>query len=103
MQIFTEELVVLNNNSIQIVKDQFELVGKKYMGHLAEIITRNKELETAFNNIKTQTELTMEKMKYEHNQSTFEYKLTIEKQEKEIMKLNYENQILTMKLQLQNK
>ena len=53
--------------------------------------------------MKNEHELTMEKMKYEHNQSTFEYKLTIEKQEKEIMKLNYENQILTMKLQLQNK
>jgi len=121
----TEELVVLTNNTIQIVKDQFELAGKKYMGHFAEIITRNKELETALNNIKTQTdfltntiknehelnmnkiktqtELTLEKMNNEHNQLIYEKNLTIEKQEKEIMRLNYENQILSLKLELQNK
>jgi hypothetical protein len=132
----TEELVVLTNNTIQIVKDQFELAGKKYMGHFAEIITRNKELETALNNIKTQTdfltnamkyehelnmnkiktqteltlekmknenELNIEKMKSEHDKIIYEKNLTIEKQEKEIMRLNYENQILSLKLELQNK
>jgi len=106
-----EELIVLTNNTIQIVKDQFELAGEKYMGHYAEVITQNKELQTALDNTKTQTDYIINNIKNEmetkiltlnaqHDKIIYEKNLLIEKQEKEIMKLNYENQILLFKLQL---
>ena len=40
-----EELIIIPPDLIKIVEKQYEQIGKSYMGHIAELITKIKELE----------------------------------------------------------
>ena len=40
-----DELVIIPKNFVKMVERQYELIGKSYMGHISELITRVKNLE----------------------------------------------------------
>lgn len=89
-----EEIVVIPKELMQLVERQYELIGRNYMGHISELVTRIKELEDKYErellnhklemqqvqheNILLQNKLEMQKEKYEHE---------ILKKEVEIMKM----------------
>jgi|688.fasta_scaffold216641_2 hypothetical protein len=41
-----EELVIIPKNMIDIIGNQYEMIGKKYIGHISELINKIKELES---------------------------------------------------------
>jgi len=77
-----EELVVIPKELISLIERQYEMIGRNYMGHISELVTRIKELEDKYerellnhklemqqlqhNNILLQNKLEMQKEKYEH-------------------------------------
>ena len=75
------ELVIIPKELIKMVERQYELIGKNYMGHISELITKIKELEN----------------KNEKQLLTHQLELSKEKHENEILKKDLE----IMKLQLQ--
>ena len=75
------ELVIIPKELIKMVERQYELIGKNYMGHISELITKIKELEH----------------KNEKQLLTHQLELSKEKHENEILKKDLE----IMKLQLQ--
>jgi hypothetical protein len=85
-----EELVVISKEFEQIVDDTYTLIGKKYMGHIAELITqmKNKDNEMHMNNMKHE----MEVDKLNHTIDTLKHinELQKEKYEHEILKRDFE-------------
>jgi len=40
-----DEIVIIPTNFMKIIEKQYELIGKSYMGHISELITKIKDLE----------------------------------------------------------
>jgi hypothetical protein len=62
-----EEIVIVPKHLLSLVEKQYYQIGKSYMGHIAELITKNKELEykLTMKDNEHQLELQNEKHKYE--------------------------------------
>lgn len=85
-----DELVIIPKELIKIVERHYELIGKNYMGHISELITRIKELEDKYEKELLKHELELEKVN--HN-----LELQKEKYENQLLKKDLEN----IKLQIQ--
>jgi hypothetical protein len=43
-----DELVIIPKKLMEIIESQYEMIGKKYIGHISELITKIKELENRY-------------------------------------------------------
>ena len=75
------ELIIIPNKFMNLISEKYEYIGKKYSGHISELITKIKELE---NNLEKQSLI------YEKEKILLEYNLQKEKYEHELLKKNYE-------------
>jgi hypothetical protein len=91
-----EELVVIPKELITLVQKQYEMIGRNYMGHISELVTKIKELEDMYE--KQQLNHTIEMQKVEHNNIILQNKLEMqkEKHEHELLK----NEVEIMKMQI---
>lgn len=76
-----DELIIIPNKFMNLISEKYEYIGKKYSGHISELITKIKELE---NNLEKQSLI------YEKEKILLEYNLQKEKYEHELLKKNYE-------------
>ena len=74
-----DELVIIPKDLMDLVKDKYEAIGKKFSGHISELITRIKDMENKYEKL----EYKMENVKLTHKNELLEKDL-------EIMKLKYE-------------
>ena len=85
-----DELVIIPNKLLKMVERQYELIGKSYMGHISELITRIKDLEDK-----------LEKQTLQHQIELQHEKHQIELQNKDLELLQYK--IKFLEIQLTNK
>jgi hypothetical protein len=79
-----EELVIIPNNLNKLVEHQYTMIGKNYMGHVSELITKIKELED----------------KYEKILLTHKIELQNETHAREIQREKYENELLKKDIEI---
>jgi hypothetical protein len=82
-----KEFVILDNKSYEKVKEQYEMIGKKYMGHSSELITKIKDLENNMKQLKLECELEKQQLITENQKLENELKITM--QELRIKDLEY--------------
>jgi hypothetical protein len=104
-----DELVIIPKNLIILVEKQYQQIGKNYMGHISELVTKIKELEDKYEkaSLTHQIELQNEKFKNEIQKEKYEKEIHNEKFQNEIQKEKYEKELLkkdieVMKIQLLN-
>ena len=78
-----DELVIIPKNFVKMVERQYELIGKSYMGHISELITRIKNLEDK-----------LEKQSLQHQIELQNEKHKIELQSKDLQLLEYKIKFL---------
>jgi len=83
-----DELVIIPSKLLKMVERQYELIGKSYMGHISELITRIKELEDK-----------LEKQTLQHQIELQNEKHKIELQNKDLQLLEYKIKFLEMQKQ----
>jgi hypothetical protein len=86
-----EELIIIPNKFLKIIAEKYEHIGKKYSGHISELITKIKELEDIIE--KQELKHNLEKQTLIHNLD-----LQKEKYQHELLKKDYEILILQNKL-----
>jgi hypothetical protein len=73
-----DELIVVPKEYMKIISEKYDHIGKKYSGHVSELITKIKDLEDKY-----------EKQELKHNNE-----LQTVMYEKELQKHQYENELL---------
>ena len=105
-----DELVIISTKLLKMVEKQYELIGKSYMGHISELITKNKELEdklikealmfqNELKNEKHKNELLIEKHKNELHKNELQFKDEKHKNElqyKDLQMMEYKIKFLEM-------
>jgi hypothetical protein len=86
-----DELVIIPKELMKIVERHYELIGKNYMGHISELITRIKELEDKYEKQLLTHQIELEQVK--HN-----LELSKEKYDHELLKKDFE--IIKLQMQL---
>ena len=86
-----DELVIVPNVYNKIVSEKYNHIGKKYSGHISELITKIKELEEQ--NQKQELNHKIELCEYEKN-------LQRERYEKNLQKEQYENKLKDSQLEM---
>jgi hypothetical protein len=91
-----EELIVVSKEHHKLIENQYELIGKKYMGHISEIISLNKDLRH---------EMEKQEMmyKYEMEKQELKYKLEFQNIEMKLMQQKCENELLNKDIELSHK
>lgn len=84
-----EEIVVIPKEHMKIVEKQYHQISKSYMGHIAELVTKIKNMES---------QLELQKLNYENELVKKEIDLQKERYEKELLRKDIE--ILELKLRL---
>ena len=79
-----EELVIIPKNLNKLVEHQYSMIGKNYMGHVSELITKIKELED----------------KYEKILLTHKIELQNETHARDIQREKYENELLKKDIEI---
>jgi hypothetical protein len=85
-----DELVIIPKEMIELVKDKYETIGKKYSGHISELITKLKDMENNYEKMELRYKMENEKLTYENNILKVMNKNEILEKDLEIMKLKYE-------------
>jgi hypothetical protein len=93
-----EELIFIPQDKMKIVESQFELVGKKYMGHVSEFITKLKEMENEMEKKQIQHNADIKRISYEKDKIIYEKDLKLKEYENELLKKELE----VMKLKMKN-
>lgn len=91
-----EELVIIPKELITLVQKQYEMIGRNYMGHISELVTKIKELEDMYE--KQQLNHTIEMQKVEHNNIILQNKLEMQKEKYEHELLKKEVEIMKMQI-----
>uniref|UniRef100_A0A6C0C9C7 Bro-N domain-containing protein n=1 Tax=viral metagenome TaxID=1070528 RepID=A0A6C0C9C7_9ZZZZ len=78
-----DELIIFNKTQLPMIKKQYQQIGKSYIGHIAELVTKIKTLES-------ERELTKEKHVNELMKEKYHNDLMKEKHENEMMKKDIE-------------
>ena len=86
-----EELVVIPKELLSLVQKQYEMIGRNYMGHISEFVTKIKELEDMYE--KQQLNHTIEMQKVEHNNILLHNKLEMQKEK-------YEHELLKKEMEM---
>lgn len=84
-----EEIVIIPKNLMNLVQKQYEQIGKNYLGHISEVITKIKELEDKYEKQKLNHQIELQKEK--------EKNLVLNHQI-ELQKQQYENDLIKMEL-----
>jgi hypothetical protein len=97
-----EELIVIPNKFIKLISEKYEHIGKKYSGHVSELITRIKELEDTLEKQELKHNLEMQKLYNEKEKAISEIQSQKEKSDLELrlQKEKYENELLKKDYQL---
>lgn len=85
-----DELVIIPKEMMELVKDKYETIGKKYAGHISELITKLKDMENNYEKMELRYKMENEKLTYENNILKVMNKNEILEKDLEIMKLKYE-------------
>jgi hypothetical protein len=86
-----DELIIIPDKLLSLISDKYDHIGKKYSGHISELIIRIKELESYIEKITLEHKLEV---------STLTSSLTLqtEKYEHELLKKDYEILLLKSKM-----
>jgi len=82
-----DEIVIIPKNLMKMVDKKYALIGKNYMGHISELITKIKELE---HNNETQLlncQLELSKEREKNEKQLLNHQLELLKKDIEIIKL----------------
>ena len=82
-----EELVVIPKELMPLVERQYELIGRNYMGHISELVTRIKELENKYEKDALNHKLAMQQV--QHNNILLQNKLEMQEEKYERSKLKF--------------
>jgi hypothetical protein len=82
-----DELVIISKDLLKIVQKQYEQIGKSYMGHISELVTKIKELEDKYEKQELKHQLELDKVKYNLELQKEKYENELLKKEVEILKL----------------
>ena len=91
------ELVIIPNSVNELVEHHYDMIGKKYMGHVSELITKIKELEDKYEMILLTHQIEIQKKDAEMKDKVIELK----DKDAEIIREKHEKEILQLKLELQ--
>jgi hypothetical protein len=80
-----EELIVIPNKFIKLFAEKYEHIGKKYSGHISELITKIKELENHVEKQNLEHKLEIQILKSELQKEKYDHELL--KKDYEILKL----------------
>lgn len=83
-----KELIIFNKNNMKVIVKQYEQIGKAYIGHISELVTKIKDLER---------DIEMTKVKHENDILKEKNEVTKEKHENEVMKGKHENEVMKVK------
>jgi hypothetical protein len=61
-----KELVIVQPELTELVTEQYQQIGKAFMGHISEFVTRIKDLEQSMNVQKLRSELELQKVRHEN-------------------------------------
>jgi len=94
-----DELIVIPKEYIKMIAEKYEHIGKKYSGHISELITKIKELENQNEKQELSHNYEIQKIMHEKDKLLNEIELQKEKYEHQLLKKDYEllkiqNQIL---------
>lgn len=84
-----EELVIIPKELMPLVKDQYEMIGKKYMGTNSELITKNKELEN---------KLEIQQLNHNNETQQLSHKIEMQQETHTNALLKKELEIITMQI-----
>jgi len=93
-----EELVVIPKELITLVQKQYEMIGRNYMGHISELVTKIKELEDMYE--KQQLNHTIDMQKVEHNMQKVEHNNIILQNKLEMQKEKHEHELLKKEVEI---
>ena len=93
-----EELVVIPKELMSLVERQYEMIGRNYMGHISELVTRIKELEDKYEKELLNHKLEMQEL--QHNNTLLENKLEMQKEKYEHDILKKEVEIMRMQMRI---
>ena len=93
-----EELVIISKELITLVQKQYEMIGRNYMGHISELVTKIKELEDMYE--KQQLNHTIEMQKVEHNMQKVEHNNIILQNKLEMQKEKYDHELLKKEVEI---
>jgi hypothetical protein len=93
-----EELVVIPKELMPLVERQYEMIGRNYMGHISELVTRIKELEDKYEKELLNHKLEMQQL--QHNNTLLENKLEMQKEKYEHDILKKEVEIMRMQMRI---
>jgi AraC-like DNA-binding protein len=93
-----EELVVIPKELMPLVERQYEMIGRNYMGHISELVTRIKELEDKYEKELLNHKLEMQQL--QHNNTLLENKLEMQKEKYEHDILKKEVEIMRMQMRM---
>lgn len=93
-----EELVVIPKDLMQLVEHQYTMIGRNYMGHISELVTRIKELEDKYERELLNHKLEMQQL--QHNNTLLENKLEMQKEKYEHDILKKEVEIMKMQMRV---
>lgn len=93
-----EELVVIPKELTSLVERQYEMIGRNYMGHISELVTRIKELEDKYEKELLNHKLEMQQL--QHNNTILQNKLEMQKEKYEHDILKKEVEIMRMQMRI---
>ena len=88
-----DELVIIPKELLKMVDQQYDYIGKKYMGHISELITKIKELEDKNEKQSLNHQLEIQKVNHQLELSKEKYENSLLRKDLEIIKL--QNQLLS--------
>jgi hypothetical protein len=91
-----DELVIIPKDLMEIVERHYELIGKNYMGHISELVTKIKELEKENDNQLLNHRLEIQTINHENEKLLLNHQIEILKinNELELLKQKHEEQLL---------
>jgi hypothetical protein len=86
-----DELVIIPKNLIILVEKQYQQIGKNYMGHISELITKIKELEDKYEKLSLTHQIELQNVKFQNEIQKEKYEKELLKKDIEIMKIQLSN------------
>jgi hypothetical protein len=98
-----DELIIIPKELIRIVERQYEVIGKSYMGHISELITKIKELKENNDKQLLKHELELLNSRHELESQNSKYNLDLQSSKHENILLNKDLEIIKLQIQLNNR
>jgi hypothetical protein len=86
-----EELVIIPKELLELVEKQYEMIGRKYMGHISELVTKIKELEDKYEKQSMNHKLEIQEISHQLEMQKMKYDYDLLKKELEIQQLKNKN------------